>query len=245
VSGGWVAGSVRARLLVAERTLGAEGTRRFAASATLRDALVELGRTPYRRDVTLRLGLAEAQRAVAAKTLLDLRLLAGWLPGDALGVLRDLAAWYELANIEDRLGYLGGGVLREPFELGSLAVAWPRASAVLTLDELRRVLAASDCGSRGRDASRPPRRRRTRGPRRRRRSCSPASCSWSARRSRRCPLRYRRSSVPPGRRPRRSPASPRTCRVTPPGRSPAAVHPMRCGRRRRGGGCAWRTTPAA
>ena len=149
MSGGWVAGSVRARLLAAERTLGAGEARRLADSATLRDALIALGRTPYRRHVTLRLDLADAQRAVAAKTLADLRLLAGWLPGDALGVLRDLAAWYELANIEDRLGYLAGGRLREPFELGSLAVAWPRAESIQTIDELRSVLAASSWGDPG------------------------------------------------------------------------------------------------
>ncbi len=149
MSGGWVAGSVRARLLATERTLGAGQARGLAESATLRDALIALGRTPYRRHVTLQLDLPEAQRAVAAKTLADLRLLAGWLPGDALGVLRDLAAWYELVNIEDRLGYLSGGALREPFELGSLAVAWPRAEAVQTVDELRSVLAASSWGDPG------------------------------------------------------------------------------------------------
>jgi hypothetical protein len=149
VSAAWVAGSVRARLLVAERCLGREGADELAASTSLRDALVKLGRSPYRREIGLELGLAEAQHAVASKTLLDLRLLAGWLPGDALGLLRALAGWYELANLEDRIAYLAGAPLRQPFELGSLAAAWPRAAGAQTLEELRRALAASAWGDPG------------------------------------------------------------------------------------------------
>jgi hypothetical protein len=149
VSGAWIAGSVRARLLVAERCLGAQGARELVASPSLRDALVKLGRSPYRREVSLELGLAEAQRAIASKTLFDVRLLAGWLPGDALGLLRALAAWYELANLEDRIAYLDGAPLREPFELGSLTAAWPRAAGAQSLQELRRALAGSSWGDPG------------------------------------------------------------------------------------------------
>lgn len=149
MSAAWIAGAVRARLLVSERCLGAEGAAKLAGSPSLRDALVELGRTPYRREIGLELTLAEAQRAVASKTLIDLRLLAGWLPGDALGLLRALAAWHELANLEDRIAYLGSAPLRQPFELGSLAAVWPRAAGTQSLDELRRALAASAWGDPG------------------------------------------------------------------------------------------------
>jgi hypothetical protein len=139
----WVAGSVRARLLVAERRLGEDAVRELATAATLRDALVVLGRSPYRRQIGLELGLPDAQRAVAEKTLLDLRLLAGWLPRDAIALLRALAAWYELVNLEDRIAYLSGAPLRRPFELGSLAVVWPRAAEAQSVPELRRTLAPS------------------------------------------------------------------------------------------------------
>lgn len=149
MSAAWIAGGVRARLLATERRLGAEGARELAASPSLREALVALARTPYRRGIGLELDLAGAQRALMTKTLLELRLLAGWLPGDALGLLRALAAWYELANIEDRISYLAGGPLRPPFELGSLAVAWPRAAEAQSLDELRRAVAASSWGNPG------------------------------------------------------------------------------------------------
>ena len=149
MSGAWISGGVRARLIVAERRLGEAGARELAASPTLRDALVALGRSPYRREISLALRLEEAQRALAAKTLLDLRLLAGWLPQDALGLLRALAAWFELANVEDRIAYLGGGASRRPFELGSLASAWPKASEAQSLEELRRALAPSSWGDPG------------------------------------------------------------------------------------------------
>lgn len=146
MTGAWIAGSVRARLLAAERTLGADGAKTIAAAPSLQEALLLLARTPYHRELRLELGLAEAQRAVAATALMNLRLLAGWLPGGALGMLRALCAWFELANIEDRLAYLGGGRLRHPFELGALATAWPRPVDAQSLDELRRVLARTSWG---------------------------------------------------------------------------------------------------
>jgi hypothetical protein len=149
MSASWVAGSVRARLLVAERRLDDDAARALGAASSLAEALVVLARTPYRRDVGLELGTVEAQRAVVEKTLRDLRLLAGWLPRDALGALRALAAWYELANLEDRIAYLAGAPLRVPFELGSLAVAWPRAADAQSLHELRVTLRASSWGDPG------------------------------------------------------------------------------------------------
>lgn len=149
MSAGWVAGSVRARLLASERRLGAEGIRRVAACPTLADALAALASSPYHGVLALELDLGEAQRAIVSKPLLDLRLLAGWLPGDALGLLRALGSWYELANIDDRVAYLNGAAPRRPFELGSIAVAWPRAAGAGSLEELRHALAASSWGDPG------------------------------------------------------------------------------------------------
>lgn len=147
----WIAGSVKARLLVAERRLGVAGAGRLAASPSLRDALVELARSPYRYQVREALSLAEAQRAVVSTVLLELRLLAGWLPSEALSLVRTLAGWYELVNLEDRVAYLGGAPLRPPFDLGSLGAAWPRASAAQSLAELRSALASSPWGDPGGD----------------------------------------------------------------------------------------------
>jgi hypothetical protein len=139
---GWIAGSVRARLMAADRRLGVAEARRLAECASLPDVLVALAGSPYRRGIRIELGLEEAQRAIAETTLLNLRILAGWLPREGVELLRTLAAWFELANLEDRLGYLLGGAIRRPFELGSLAVAWPAAAQAATVEELHEVLAS-------------------------------------------------------------------------------------------------------
>lgn len=146
MDGSWIAGSVRARLLVAERRVGAAGARSIAEAESLDDALAALARSPYRPETRLGPRLATAERAVLEVTLLNLRLLLGWLPADAHGLMRTLAAWFELANAEDRIAYLAGAPLRRPFELGGLAVAWPRAAAAQTLDDLLRGLSGSAWG---------------------------------------------------------------------------------------------------
>jgi hypothetical protein len=129
--------------MAAEQRLGPAGARSLAGASSLADAIAELARGPYRRGMRIELGAEEAQRAVVESTLLHLRVLAGWLPRDGLELLRTLVAWFELANVEDRLTYLLGGPLRRPFELGSLAVAWPAVASAQTDDELRRALAST------------------------------------------------------------------------------------------------------
>ncbi len=111
MSAGWVAGSVRARLLL-ERRLGAEGARAVASCGSLEAALARARRHGLRACRRGASGLEDAQRAVAAQTLLELRILAGWLPrGAAEGSARS-RAWFELVNVENRLVYLRGGRLR-------------------------------------------------------------------------------------------------------------------------------------
>ena len=101
----WVAGSVRARLLLEHRA-GTETARLVAGAGSLderRGAPLRNGRTSRSR-VARR--LEAAQRAVAASLALQIRLLAAWLPRTRPHGLRALAAWFELVNIEDRLAYL-------------------------------------------------------------------------------------------------------------------------------------------
>jgi hypothetical protein len=145
VSAGWVAASVRARLLL-RRRIGPERAAQLARSSSLREAIAGLAGTAYGRTLEPGLDLDAAQRAVAGTTLLHLRLLSGWLPPGGAELLRVLAAWYEIANVEDRLAYLLGAEHRPPFDLGSLATAWPRASRALTPAELREALAGSAWG---------------------------------------------------------------------------------------------------
>src|SRR5579859_2883435 len=121
MSAGWVAGSVRARAL-AERRLGLDAARRLASRDCLADAVSGLAATAYGRDVQPGCDLAAAQHGVASAILWDLRVLAGWLPRDGVRLLRTLAAWFELANVDELLAAFPG----PPFELGALATAWPR-----------------------------------------------------------------------------------------------------------------------
>jgi hypothetical protein len=147
MSAKWVAGTVKARLLL-ERRIGVHGTLELARTASLPDALLQLAGTSY-ADVADARDLEEAQRAVAASTLLRLRILAAWLPlGEAAG-LRSLAAWFELCNIEDRLAYLDGGPLRPPFQLGTLATVWTAAAKAQSPEELSFVLGRSSWGKPG------------------------------------------------------------------------------------------------
>lgn len=146
---GWVAGSVRARLLLQHR-VGRETALLVAEAGSLENAVGLLSATgayPDGRGPSLE----TAQHAVAASLALQVRLLAAWLPRDAASGLRPLASWFEIANIEDRLAYFGGAELRSPYELGMLSSIWNTAAATQSLDELRRVLAGSSWGDPGSD----------------------------------------------------------------------------------------------
>ena len=107
LSPGWVAGSVRARHLLARR-LGRSDAWALARVPSLDAALERLAGSPYGRRCRLGLSLADAQRAVAGTALWHVRVLAGWTPPRGLEPVRALAAWFEIANVDDRLAYLAG-----------------------------------------------------------------------------------------------------------------------------------------
>jgi hypothetical protein len=148
VSGGWVAGSVRAKAMV-RRCIGAGAARELAACGSLQEALQALATTPYGRERLPGLTLAEAQHGVANAILWDLRVLAGWLPGDGVRLLRALAGWFELANVEEMLQAMAGRPAEAEFALGALATAWPRLRQASSPAGLRTVLAASAWGDPG------------------------------------------------------------------------------------------------
>ena len=80
-----------------------------------------------------------------------IRILAGWLPPSALPPVRALAAWFELANLEDRLRYLAGVDVHPPFELGALATVWPLVAAAQSSTDVRARLSGSPWGDPGTD----------------------------------------------------------------------------------------------
>jgi hypothetical protein len=136
----WVAGSVRAALLTSRR-LGTSRARQVASSVSLDEALQALAVSPYGREMRPGMSLEAAQHGVAAVTLWHLRILSGWLPPAGLGVVRALAAWFELANVQDRLAYFAGEARRPAFELGALGTAWTQLARTTSPEQLRAVLA--------------------------------------------------------------------------------------------------------
>ena len=97
MSTSWVAGVVRAKAL-AGRRIGAGGVRALAGSPGVAQAVTALHLTPYGHDVRPGMGLAEAQHAVGASLLWNMRVLAGWLPRRGADVVRLLAAGFEVAT---------------------------------------------------------------------------------------------------------------------------------------------------
>lgn len=149
----WVAGSVRARTMT-RRRLGRGAARGLAGSSSLEVAVARLMESPYGHDVRPGQSLAEAQRAVVATVVWNLRVLAGWLPRDGVVMLRALLGAVEAANVSDHVQRLAGGPAPAPFAMGGLATAWPRLAATTSVAALRRMLAASTWGDPGGDTPR-------------------------------------------------------------------------------------------
>lgn len=148
MSTAWVAGAVRAKAL-ASRRLGPAGARELAAEPDLASALAVLAAGPYGRDVHPGQNLAEAQHAVGAALLWNLRVLAGWLPRGGADLVRLLAAGFEVANVDELLAALRGAAGDPPYRLGGLATAWPRLPGATSLAEVDAVLATSPWKVRG------------------------------------------------------------------------------------------------
>ncbi len=144
---GWVAGSVRARLL-ANRRMGRDGCRRMA-HAPPAAAVALLARSPYGRDVDPSMAPRLAARAAATTTLWHLRVLAGWLTAAGADTVRLLSGGFEIGNVEALLDRFAGGERRPAFQLGGLAVAWPRAEHASSAGRVREILASSPWGDPG------------------------------------------------------------------------------------------------
>jgi ATP synthase (C/AC39) subunit len=150
MSAGWVAGSVRAKAM-ARRRLGRATTRELAASSTTDQALHMLTQTAYGHDVRPGLTVARAQHAVRAVLLWHLRVLAGWQPRAGAELVRRLAAWYEIANVEEQFRRFAGEPAEPAYELGALVTSWRSLAACGGPAELREALARSPWGDPGGD----------------------------------------------------------------------------------------------
>jgi hypothetical protein len=137
---------------MAKRRVGLAEARRLAAAPSFDAALAELVATPYGHDVRIDHTLAQAQHAVAATLLWDVRVLAGWLPRDGADRLRVLASWFEIANVDELQRSTAGQAGPPLFALGSLGTAWHRLRSARSPAEVRRVLATSWWGDPGAEA---------------------------------------------------------------------------------------------
>jgi hypothetical protein len=150
MSAGWVAGSVRAKAM-ARRRLGRAATRELAASSTTEQALHMLTQTAYGHDVRPGLTAAQAQHAVRAALLWHLRVLAGWQPRAGAELVRRLAAWYEIANVDEQFHRFAGEPAEPAYELGALTTSWRSLAACGGPAQLREALARSPWGDPGGD----------------------------------------------------------------------------------------------
>ncbi|NGP04509.1 hypothetical protein G6038_03230 [Rhodococcus sp. 14C212] len=161
MSTSWVAGVVRAKAL-ARRRVGAAGARAVATTAGLGPALAALASTPYGHDVQSGQSLGEAQHALGASLLWNMRVLAGWLPREGVHVARLFAAGFEVANLDEHLSALQEdpstphhlSVPRRepadpPYGLGMLDTAWSRLSSTTTPAAAAEVLETSPWRVRG------------------------------------------------------------------------------------------------
>jgi hypothetical protein len=75
--------------------------------------------------------------------LWHLRIMAGWLPPAGGELVRSLAGWWEVLNVENLLAGLSGADTLPPYELGSLGTAWRHVREAGSVDQVRAALAAS------------------------------------------------------------------------------------------------------
>ena len=146
---GWTAGVTRGRLLLS-RAIGREHARAIAGCPSLAEGVAALAGSAYGERVHVDEDLVGAERGVAETLLWHLQILAGWLPAAGAGLVRVLAGWFELANVDARVAALvGDGREPTPFVLGALATAWPHVEQARTVEEVGEAVAGSawgDCG---------------------------------------------------------------------------------------------------
>lgn len=146
---GWTAGVTRGRLLLS-RILGAGQAHAIAGRHSLDAGVAALAGSAYGERVQTGVDLVTAERGVAETLLWHLRILAGWLPAAGTGLVRALAASFELANIDARLAALASdGREPPPFVLGGLATAWPRVEQARTVEEMVAAVVGSAWGDPG------------------------------------------------------------------------------------------------
>ena len=144
MSGGWIAGDVRARGLAAADVLDIAD--RVAATPDLVSACTLLGQTKWGHRIGEARTVGAAQRMVFDALLWQMRILAGWLPSEGVEAVRCCLLWFEIRNIEDRLAYFGGAPAEAPYDLGRLGIISKGLTGTSSASDVRRLMRASAWG---------------------------------------------------------------------------------------------------
>ena len=105
---GWTAGVTRGAAAAQPHDRRRAGARRSPPADLWPRRCRRDRRQRIRRARAGRAEVVAAQRGVAETLLWHLRILAGWLPAAGAGLMRALAGWFELQNIDARLAALAG-----------------------------------------------------------------------------------------------------------------------------------------
>jgi hypothetical protein len=147
----WVAGAVRARQLARHR-LGSQGEQELAACRDLDEALAMLAGTAYEEALRAGRDLEAVQHAVADQALWHLRILAGWVPAGGIRAVQALAAWFEIANVEETVFAISSNEsIPPPYQMGRLSLARRGVHRAASLVEVRRALTRTRWGDPGGD----------------------------------------------------------------------------------------------
>lgn len=142
----WIASDVRASAM-SHRVIGRPATRVLAANRSLPAALTSLLNSPYGHEIRADQSLESAQHAIAATTLWNIRVLAGWVPAAGIPMMRMLVGWFEIANIESQLRSDFETPPHPYFRLGGLSVGWARLDGAANVGELCDRLATTAWGT--------------------------------------------------------------------------------------------------
>jgi hypothetical protein len=149
MSGGWIAGDVRARGLAAADVRDIAD--RVAATPDLEAACSLLGQTKWGHRIGEAATVEAAQRKIFDALLWQMRILAGWLPSEGVEAVRCCVLWFEIRNIEDRLAYFGGAPAEAPYDLGRLGLISKGLAGTSSAADIRRLMRASAWGDAGGD----------------------------------------------------------------------------------------------
>jgi hypothetical protein len=150
MSASWVAGSVRSHAL-AKRCMGAALAHEVASAPGWEAAVLVLSKAHHLRGLRGPVSVDEVEDSIADSLLWNIRVLAGWLPSGGGESLRDLAGWFEIANIDRRLAVLSGGGVAHLFDLGRLATVSRHVASAGSTAQIAEILSRSSWGNPGGD----------------------------------------------------------------------------------------------